>query len=261
MAVHAVDVVPVDEGGADDRVQGVEVEAVIGVALADPLPEHLGRGTVLVEQQHAGPAVLRREEQVAAAVDGGRGVDAHVDDVAYLPVHLAGLGVERADVARVPRDELPRAARLDDDGLAVAGLPVRRQGPPDLLAGVLVERHHLGVGLAPHEADEAVAVDERRAGHAPRRHLGAEVGGKVPLPPQPSRRRHRGRAAGPSPRARRRGHRRRWAWPAGRWRRRAAAPRSRSPTPASTAPRRSPRRGRRRARRPPSTAGRDGGRR
>ena len=48
---------------------------------------------------------------------------------------------------------------------------------------MLVERHHLGVGLAAHEADQPVAVDERRAGHTPRRHFGVEVGGKVLLPP------------------------------------------------------------------------------
>ena len=183
MAVHPVHVVPLDQRSADDGVQGVEVEAVLGVALADALPEYLRAGTVVVQQQHPGPAVLRREEQVAAALDRGRGVDPHVHDVADLPVHLAGLGVERADVPRMPGDELPRTPRLDDDRLAVAGLPVGRQGPPDLLAGMLVERHHLGVGLAAHETDQPVAVDERRAGHAPRRHLGVEVGGKVPLPP------------------------------------------------------------------------------
>ena len=261
MAVDPVDVVRVNEGRADDRVQRVEVEAVLGVALADPLPEHLRGGAVLVEQEHAGPAVLRREEQVATAVNRGRGVDAHIDDVADLPVHLAGLGVERADVPRMPGDELPRPPRLDDDGLAVAGLPVGREGPPDLLAGVFVERHHLGVGLAAHETDQPVAVDERRPRHAPRRHRGAEVGGKVFLPPHRPRRRRRGRGAGPSPRARRPGRRRRSGWPAGRWRTRAAAPRSRSPTRGSRAPRRSLRRGRGPARSRRWSAGRGGARR
>ena len=92
-----------------------------------------------------------------------------------FPVDLSGRRVDGADAFRVKEHELAHAARLDDDRLVVAGLGIRRQRAPDFLAGVLVERDQLAVRLAADEADQAVAVHERRAGHAPRRDRGIEV--------------------------------------------------------------------------------------
>ena len=99
-----------------------------------------------------------------------------------LPVDLAGLGVERGEAARMPDDELPGPARLDDQGLVVAHLRPRLEGAPHLVAGVLVERHHEGVGLAADQEDDAVAVHERRARRAPDGNAGVVLGDGVLLP-------------------------------------------------------------------------------
>ena len=82
----------------------------------------------------------------------------------------------------MPDDQLRRAAGVDQDRLRIARLPIRRQRAPELLAGPLVERDHLGVGLAPDETDESVAVDQRRPGDPPRRNGRIEILDVVPLP-------------------------------------------------------------------------------
>src|ERR1051326_5228292 len=82
----------------------------------------------------------------------------------------------------MPDDQLPDAARLDDHWLAVALLGVGWERAPDLFTGQLVERHYLGVRLSAHDGDGAIAVDQRRAGDAPRRHLHAVIGDVILLP-------------------------------------------------------------------------------
>ena len=82
----------------------------------------------------------------------------------------------------MPDDELPDAAGVEDDGRVVARLPVGRERAPHLRAGVLVERDHLPVRLRAGEADQQIALDERRPGHPPRRHLGSQVGDIVLRP-------------------------------------------------------------------------------
>src|ERR1051326_3608469 len=84
----------------------------------------------------------------------------------------------------MPDDQLPDAARLDDHWLAVALLGVGWERAPDLFTGQLVERHYLGVRLSAHDGDGAIAVDQRRAGDAPRRHLHAVIGDVILLPDQ-----------------------------------------------------------------------------
>ena len=99
---------------------------------------------------------------------------------------MAGDRIERGDAPGIPDDQLSRAAGGDDDRLPDAKLGVGRQRAPDFLAGDLVERDHLGIPLAADERDQAIAVDERRAGEppikAPLRAVRAVVGRVVFLP-------------------------------------------------------------------------------
>ena len=86
---------------------------------------------------------------------------------------------------RVPDDELPRPADLEDHRRTVADLVMgrrrllgHRQAAPDLLTGVLVE----GDGdapLAPDERDQLVTVDQRVGGVTPHRNAGVVVLGQV----------------------------------------------------------------------------------
>ena len=61
---------------------------------------------------------------------------------------------------------------VDDHRLRIARLRVGRQCAPDLGAGELVERHHLGVRRTADQGDEPLAVHQRRAGNTPGRDLG-----------------------------------------------------------------------------------------
>src|SRR5437764_969785 len=81
--------------------------------------------------------------------------------------------VEAVDRLGVPQDQLPLAARANDDRRAVAGL-ARRQGPPQLLAGVLVEGDGNAARTAD-EADEPRPVQERVTREAPLRRRDAVV--------------------------------------------------------------------------------------
>ena len=182
MAVDPVHVVAPDDGRAHHRVDRVEDAAVLRVALAHPIPDQRRVRMGLGQPQHDGAAPLGGHEQVRPALHDGRDRHAHVDDVGDLPVDRAGLGVERADRARVPDDELPGAGRVDEDRRRVARLPVGGERLPEDLAGQLVEGDDLGVGLAADETDEPVAVHERRAGDAPRGDGGVEVADVVRLP-------------------------------------------------------------------------------
>ena len=153
-----------------------------GSLSADALPDERGVRVRLRQPQHAGPAPLRGHEEPRPAADGGRHAHAHVDDVRHLPVDAARRRIERADRPRVPDDELRHPGRVDQERRRVARLPVGRQRLPEHVPGPLVEGDDLGVGLAPHQADEPVAVDERRSADAPRRDRGPEVAHVVLLP-------------------------------------------------------------------------------
>ena len=163
VAADAVDVAAVDDRRGQHRVQAVGAD----LAVAASLPRDARAGPVLVEGQHHGAVVERREEEPRAHLHGNRHGHRPADDVRLPPVRLAGDRIERRHLLRVPDDELPRAARFDDDRLGDPEVLVARQGAPDLFAGELVEGHHPRVGLSADEADEPFAVDQRRAGEAP----------------------------------------------------------------------------------------------
>ena len=75
----------------------------------------------------------------------------------------------------MPDDQLALAALGDDDRRTVAQLgPPQRQRLPDFLAAVLVEGDNNAV-LAAHQADQAVAIQQRRGSVAPQRHAGPVV--------------------------------------------------------------------------------------
>src|SRR5688572_29025542 len=83
------------------------------------------------------------------------------------PIDLARGRIERVDRLGMPDEELLHAAVLDHGRAAVPWLG-RGQGPPDLAAGRLVERHR-DAPLADDDAVEQLAVDERVRGEAPPR--------------------------------------------------------------------------------------------
>ena len=73
------------------------------------------------------------------------------------PPGLAGEGIQGSDRNLCPRDELSLASGADDDGRAMSPLVV--QGPPDCLAGMLVESHEERRRFVPEEHDQTVALD------------------------------------------------------------------------------------------------------
>ena len=87
----------------------------------------------------------------------------------------------------MPDDELPDAAGLVDDRLAVAHLADDVEGAPQLLPGPLVERHHQRVRLAADDGDQPVAVDQRRARDTPGGDAGVVVVDIVLRPDQLAR--------------------------------------------------------------------------
>src|SRR5262245_49458161 len=103
-----------------------------------------------------------------------------------FPEHLAGLRIEGTEPGRMKDDQLTDARRLEDDRLVVARCRFRRQRAPQLRAGVLVERHDLRVRFAADETNQSIAVDERRAGDAPRRDRRVEILDVILLPEDPA---------------------------------------------------------------------------
>ena len=152
----------------------------LAAALAAPQQGRVG--PVLVELHHHRAAVELRHQQVVVADHGGGDGHAGPGLPLLVPVDLPGLGVQRHQGRRVPDDELPRPAGLDDDGLAVAHLADDVEGTPDLLAGPLVPRHDEAAGLAADHRDQPVAVDDGRAGHPPGGDEAVVVGDVVLLP-------------------------------------------------------------------------------
>ena len=163
VAADAVDVPAVDDRRGQDRVQAIGAD----LAVARPFPLDARVGPVLVEGQHHRAVVERGEEELRAHLHRHRHGHRPAHDVRLPPIDLAGDRVERGHLLRVPDDELPCAARLDDNRLGHPEILLARQGAPELLAGQLVEGHHPRVGGAADEADEPVAVDQRCAGEAP----------------------------------------------------------------------------------------------
>src|SRR5947208_6829389 len=163
VAAPTVDAVADDDRRRDDRVQPVGLDLAVALAL----PEHRRGGFRLVEREHQRSVVEGREEQLRAALHRHRHRHRGADFVGLLPIRLAGDRIERRNGPRIPDDELPRAARRDDDRLGDAEIRIGRERPPDLPAGHLVERHHLRVRPSADQADEAAAVDDRRAGKSP----------------------------------------------------------------------------------------------
>src|SRR6267378_6115535 len=75
----------------------------------------------------------------------------------------------------MPDYQLPEPARLDDERLGVALFRIRRQSPPEFLAGDLIERHDFGIRPATDDCDHAFSVDQRGVRDSPSRHFGAKV--------------------------------------------------------------------------------------
>ena len=180
VAAHAVDVVADDQRGRDQGVQAVGL--IRHLAAAAALPQHRRGRPIRVEPHHHRAVVELRDQQVAAAPHRGRDRHAGAHLPFLLPVDRAGLRIERDERRRVPDDELPRAARLVDDRLAVAHLPDHVDRAPELLAGPLVEGDDQRVRLAADDGDQPVAVDQRRARGAPGRDAGVVLGDVVLAP-------------------------------------------------------------------------------
>ena len=132
-----------------------------------PFQATVAPGLSWLRVQHQGSVVERREEQLRSDLHRRRDGHRAADRVGLPPVELAVGRIERDDLFRIPDDELPRAAGLDDDRLRDAEVRFAVERAPDLLAGHLVERHDPRVLRAADEADEPRAVDQRRAGEAP----------------------------------------------------------------------------------------------
>src|SRR5439155_12527048 len=79
------------------------------------------------------------------------------------------LRFERADLLDVPRDQLPRAARVDDDQGAEARRELPGHRPPQLLAGPLVEGDDTRIRIAADQTNQPVAIDQRWAAEPPPR--------------------------------------------------------------------------------------------
>src|SRR5205809_1891785 len=75
----------------------------------------------------------------------------------------------------MPDDQLPESARFDDERLGIALFGIRRQSPPEFLAGDLIERHDFGIRPATNDCDHAASVDQRCVRDSPSRHFGAEI--------------------------------------------------------------------------------------
>ena len=82
------------------------------------------------------------------------------------PVGLAGRRVERAHPPGVPHDQLTCPAHVDNGRRTVARFHLGRQRPPELFARPFVERDDHRIGLAADQANQPVAVHQRRGGKA-----------------------------------------------------------------------------------------------
>src|SRR5262245_63672701 len=151
----------------------------LGLAAAAAAPQNAGGGLVLSQLQHQRSVVKRGYEQPVAKLPGHRYRQAGFQLKRLLPVDLAGFGIERSDSFRMPDDQLPRFAGGNNHGRTVAG-PVcrvdRGQRSPNLLSSILVESHdHAVAVVAPDQADEPFAVQERVSREAPDRDLGLVI--------------------------------------------------------------------------------------
>ncbi len=185
VTADAVDRVAQDQRRRDVRVQSVrlgDLDAVFQDAVgAAVLPENRRGRSLARELHHQRAGVEPGYQQVRPAVYGvgDRRLSAREQ---LFPVQRAGFRVERGEAGRVPDDQLPYAARLDDVRLAVAQLAARLERPPALLAGVLVEGHDERVRLGPDDVDDAVAVDDGRDRGTPDRDEHVVLGHGVLLP-------------------------------------------------------------------------------
>ena len=162
---------------------GVQPVGLVRKAVAArSLPEHGRLGAIGAEPHHHRPTIELRHEQVIST--SGRCGDRHAFShfPGLVPVHRAGFRVEGRQSGWLPNDQLSGAARLVDARLAVAHLGGDLDRAPDLLAGVLVERHHERIGLATHQRNQTVSVDQGCARDAPGGHAGVVVRDVVLLP-------------------------------------------------------------------------------
>ena len=89
-------------------------------------------------------------------------------------MNTTGLRIERGQSRGRPDDQLPCAARLDDNRRAVARIGLVKR-TPQRLAGVPVKSDHAGIGTSTGEENDLLAVDERRGAGPPDVDLGAEI--------------------------------------------------------------------------------------
>jgi hypothetical protein len=95
VVVEGIHKVAIDNRRADHRVHRIgRVVRHPGILFSRAAPEHRGGRLVLVERQHAGAAMLRREEQVATAVHRRRDNDPHLHAVLDFPEHLSGRRID-----------------------------------------------------------------------------------------------------------------------------------------------------------------------
>ena len=176
VTAHTVNVAAFEKRRGHDAVQRV------GVALAAFLraPDHGGGGFLPVEFQHHRAVVERGDEQLITDMARRGHAQAGTRDKFFAPINFARFRIERVDRFRMPDDELPFSAGLDDRRRTIARL-LRRECAPEFLAGVLVERHRHGA-VAADEADELVAVDEWMAGETPHRRRDLVVHLEIALP-------------------------------------------------------------------------------
>ena len=96
------------------------------------------------------------------------------------PVEFASLGVNGVERARMPDDELPLAARLENHRRAIAEIRPGQRAPQHF-AGHFVKRNG-GAFFAAGEANEFVAIHQWMRGESPHGRLCAEVLFEIDLP-------------------------------------------------------------------------------
>jgi len=127
-------------------------------AFRDPAifrPKYRGGGLARLQLEHEST-----DEQAVAGPDRRRVIVVVARLEGFVPPDRAGRGIERGNRFPRPDDQLPLAARGDDDGRTIRHRFVQRL--PHIAPGLPVERNDTGTRFPPNGENDPVAIHQRR---------------------------------------------------------------------------------------------------